>query len=79
MSVNRKVTVPVGGLATTLMSSLLPLRGHYSSGGYYRPFLLPLFTACGVEYLSSWLEIPPTPGLEVRRFCHGERRREARE
>jgi hypothetical protein len=31
--VNRNVTVPVGGLATTTsMSSLLPLRGHYSSG-----------------------------------------------
>jgi hypothetical protein len=25
------------------------------------------------------LEIPPTPGLEVRGFCHGERRRKARE
>jgi hypothetical protein len=25
------------------------------------------------------LEIPPTPGLEVRSFCHGERRCEARE
>jgi hypothetical protein len=24
------------------------------------------------------LKTPPTPGLEVRRFCHGERRREAR-
>src|SRR5215217_7416799 len=24
------------------------------------------------------LEIPPTPGLEVCGFCHGERRREAR-
>jgi hypothetical protein len=24
------------------------------------------------------LEIPPAPGLEVCRFCHGERRREAR-
>jgi hypothetical protein len=24
------------------------------------------------------LEIPPTPSLEVRRFCHGERRRKAR-
>src|SRR5215213_7339783 len=34
MSVNRKVTVPVGGLGTTLMSSLLPLRGHYSSGAF---------------------------------------------
>ena len=34
MSVNRKVRVPVGGLATTLMSSLLPLRGHYSSGAF---------------------------------------------
>jgi hypothetical protein len=34
MSVNIKVTVPVGGLATTLMSSLPPLRGHYSSGAF---------------------------------------------
>ena len=34
MSVKRKVRVPVGGLATTLMSSLLPLRGHYSSGAF---------------------------------------------
>jgi hypothetical protein len=25
------------------------------------------------------LKIPPTPGLEVRSFCHGERRRKARE
>jgi hypothetical protein len=24
-------------------------------------------------------KIPPTPGLQVCRFCHGERRREARE
>jgi hypothetical protein len=24
------------------------------------------------------LKIPPTPGLEVRGFCHGERRRESR-
>jgi hypothetical protein len=33
--VNRNVTVPVGGLATTTsMSSLLPLGGHYSSGAY---------------------------------------------
>jgi hypothetical protein len=32
MSVNRKVRVPVGGLATTTsMCSLLPLGGHYSS------------------------------------------------
>src|SRR5215211_9233019 len=33
MSVNRNVTVPVGGLVatTTSMSSLLPFRGHYSS------------------------------------------------
>ena len=37
MSVNRKVRVPVGGLANTLMSSLLPLRGHYSSGGFPGP------------------------------------------
>jgi hypothetical protein len=34
MSVNRKVLVPVGGLATTLMSSLLPSRGHYSSATF---------------------------------------------
>jgi hypothetical protein len=28
---------------------------------------------------SAWMsEIPPTPGLEVRGFGHGERRREAR-
>src|SRR5215211_6381022 len=38
MSVNRKVTVPVGGLATTTsMCSLLPLRGHYSSGAVLGP------------------------------------------
>jgi hypothetical protein len=24
------------------------------------------------------LKIPPTPGLKIRRFCHGERRRKAR-
>jgi hypothetical protein len=36
MSVNRKVRVPVGRLATTSMSSLLPLRGHYSSEGIPR-------------------------------------------
>jgi hypothetical protein len=27
--------------------------------------------------LSNSLEIPPTPGLEVCSFCHGERRRKA--
>jgi len=44
MSVNRKVTVPVGGLLTLSSLPLLP-QGHYNSGGYYRPFLLlPLFT-----------------------------------
>ncbi len=43
MSVNRKVTVPVGGLLTLSSLSLLP-RGHYSSARYYRPFFLPLFT-----------------------------------
>jgi hypothetical protein len=32
-----------------------------------------------VECLSGWLEIPPTPGLEVGGFRHGERRRKARE
>src|SRR5215204_496650 len=31
-----------------------------------------------MECLASSLEIPPTPGLKVRRFCHGERHREAR-
>jgi hypothetical protein len=40
MSVKRKVRVPVGGLATALLSSLLPLRRHYSSGTYC---LGPLF------------------------------------
>jgi uncharacterized membrane protein len=59
--VNRKVTVPVGGLLTRFASSSF-LWGHYSSGGYDRPFLLPLFTACGLEYLSGWLELLPTPG-----------------
>jgi hypothetical protein len=44
-----------------------------------RPFLLPLFTAYGVECLPDYLEIPPTPSLEVCGFGHGERRREARE
>ena len=40
MSVNRKVTVPVGGLGTTVMSSLIPSRGqHYSSGGVPGPFV----------------------------------------
>src|SRR5919112_5386157 len=38
MSVNRNVTVPVGGLPTTTsMCSSLPLKGHYSSGGYLGP------------------------------------------
>src|SRR5918995_5211187 len=42
MSVNRKVTVPVGGLATTTsMSSLLPLREHYSSGTFLGSFVRP--------------------------------------
>src|SRR5215210_4391780 len=41
MSVNRNVTVPVGGLATTLMSSLLPLRGHYSSAAFSGPSVYP--------------------------------------
>jgi len=34
MSLSRKVTVPAGGLAATLMSSLFPLRKHYSSGPF---------------------------------------------
>src|SRR5215204_2820198 len=38
MSVNRKVTVPEGGLATTTsMCSSLPLRGHYSSAAFPGP------------------------------------------
>jgi hypothetical protein len=41
MSVNKKVTVPVGGLATTLMSSLLPSRGHYSSATFLGSFVRP--------------------------------------
>ncbi len=42
MSVNRNVTVPVGGLvATTLMSSLFPLRGHYGSGAFPGPSVHP--------------------------------------
>src|SRR5918994_6315300 len=42
MSVNRKVTVPVGGLATgTSMFSLLPLRRHYSSGAFPGPSIGP--------------------------------------
>jgi hypothetical protein len=36
--VKRKVTVPVGGLATTTsMYSLLPFRGNYSSGAVAGP------------------------------------------
>src|SRR5215208_5980340 len=41
MSVNRNVTVPVGGLATTVVSSLLPLRGHYSTGALPGPSVHP--------------------------------------
>jgi hypothetical protein len=37
MSVSRKVTVPVGGLATNSTSSLLSLRGHYSSNAFSNP------------------------------------------
>src|SRR5215218_2915610 len=40
MSVNRKVTVPVGGPGTTVMSSLIPSRGqHYSSEGVPGPLV----------------------------------------
>jgi hypothetical protein len=28
--------------------------------------------------MGTELEIPPAPSLNVRRFCHGERRRKAR-
>jgi hypothetical protein len=34
--------------------------------------------AYGVEYLADYLEIPTAPGPELRRFGHGERRREER-
>jgi hypothetical protein len=51
--VNRKVTVPVSGLLIRFASSS-SLWGHYSSGGYYRPFTLPLFTGVrGIEILGS--------------------------
>src|SRR5215204_1885187 len=40
--VNRNVTVPVGGLGTTVMSSLIPSRGqHYSSEGVPGPLVHP--------------------------------------
>jgi len=42
------------------------------------PISCPYSPECGLECLSGWLEIPPTPGLEVCGFCHGERRRETR-
>jgi hypothetical protein len=45
MSVNRKVRVPVGGLSTTSMSSLLPLGGHYSSGAFPGSSVNPTFTS----------------------------------
>jgi hypothetical protein len=47
MSVKRKVRVPVGGLATaTSMSSLLPSRGHYSSGALPGPSVRPSAWKC---------------------------------
>src|SRR5918999_707378 len=45
MSVNRKVRVPVGGLVTNSMSSLVPLRGNYSSGGFSGPSVRPTSTS----------------------------------
>src|SRR5215203_6851951 len=42
------------------------------------PISCPYSLECGLECLSGWLEIPPTPCLYVRSFGHGERHREAR-
>jgi hypothetical protein len=55
-------------------------------GGEAGPFLpmtvvsfLPYSPECVEGPFLGQLELPPTPGLEVRRFGHGERRRKARE
>ena len=42
MSVNRKVTVPVGGLLIGFASPFLS-RGHYSSRGYKQPITPSVF------------------------------------
>ena len=61
MSVNRKVTVPVGGLATTTsMSSLLPSRGHYSSGGFLGSSVNPTSTS------GSWPTVAESRTSQVR-------------
>ena len=44
-----------------------------------RRILARTYYAFEIACLSGWLEIPPTPGLEIRGFGHGERRRVARE
>jgi transposase len=54
MSVNRNVTVPVGVLATTLMSSSLPLGRHYSSGA-----------SLGYSVYPSARWLSEHPGVEV--------------
>jgi hypothetical protein len=58
MSVNRNVTVPVGGLATTLMSSLLPLIGHYSSGAFPGPSVYPASKSGGMLAMEYALTQP---------------------
>src|SRR5215210_4835320 len=60
MSVNRKVRVPVGGLATTLKSSLLPLIGHYSSVGFLGSCVRPTSTS------SSWRTSAESRTSQVR-------------
>jgi hypothetical protein len=42
-----------------------------------RRILARTYYAFEIACLSGWLEIPPTPGLEIRGFGHGECRREA--
>src|SRR5215212_5761439 len=72
MSVNRKVTVPVGGLATTPSSSLLPLEGHYSSGVF--PELSVRLSVCrrfaafavGANLLPTYLCERVTDGTRMR-------------
>src|SRR5215208_3506072 len=59
MSVNRNVRVPVGGLATTPSSSLLPLKGHYSSATFLGSFVRPsawrrMRSPCREPEKASW-------------------------
>src|SRR5215213_8377552 len=63
ISVNRKVTVPVGGLATNSISSLLPLREHYSSGGFSGPSLHPTSTS------GSWPTVGENQSFGLLKLC----------